>query len=147
MKQDSLHLFLNNAVEFMEYFRNIKKHFDYYNSALSDLDKATQDILHKFELDKISSNEKCRWATELSKIRKDRRYYKDRVETLKLIIETMDEINGKSNQLVSDINKFATIFGVARKSYLNKGNRFYSPKVIKDMTINSQNKRNNKKEK
>ena len=75
MAQDEISKFLNITIEFTEQFRKLKQKYDFYNNAVQELDRATQDVLHKLELDKLSSGEKCKWATQLSNIRKDRRYY------------------------------------------------------------------------
>lgn len=134
MEKDEIGKFLNLTIEFIEHFRKLKQKYDFYNNAVQELDRATQDVLHKLELDKLSSAEKCKWATQLSNIRKDRRYYKDKVDALKSLIDCIDE----SKQFTNDMNRFGNIAGNVRKNYSNRQNRIYTPKVIKEMTIDSQ---------
>lgn len=136
--QDNIYIFLDQTIGFVEGFRKLKSTYDIYVNNIKELDKATQDILHKFELDTIPSNEKCKLATQLSNIRKDRRYYKDKAETLKLMLEAIDEAENKSNQFISNINKLGNLAGIVRKKYANKNSRLYTPRFIKDMVINSQ---------
>ena len=136
--QDNIYTFLDQAIGFVEGFRKLKATYDIYTNNISELDKATQDILHKFELDIIPSNEKCKLATQLSNIRKDRRYYKDKAATLKSILDVIDEAESKSGQFISNVNKLGNMAGVIRKKYASKDSRLYTPRFIKDMVINSQ---------
>ena len=137
MEEDSIGIFLNCTVEFVERFRKLREKYAFYNNAVQELDKATQDILHKLELDRLSSGEKCKWATQLANIRKDRRYYKDKVEALKALIDCIDE--GKS--FANEVNRFGNVAGNIRKSYSNRQYRKYAPRFIKEMKINSQKKK------
>lgn len=141
MEEDCVCVFLNSAIEFIEHFRRIKEKYAFYNNAVQELDKATQDVLHKFELDRLSSGEKCKWATQIANIRRDRRYYKDKAETLRQIIDVIDDIESKNGQFSTDLNKLGNMAGIIRKTHLNKPNRIYTPRVIKEMKINSQRKR------
>lgn len=137
MEEDCVSVFLNSTIEFVEHFRRLKEKYAFYNNAVQELDKATQDILHKLELDRLSSGEKCKWATQLSNIRKDRRYYKDKAEALKALIDCIDE----SKSFANEVNRFGNVAGNLRKNYSNRQYRKYAPKFIKEMKINSQRKR------
>ena len=137
MEEDSIGVFLNCTVEFVERFRKLREKYAFYNNAVQELDKATQDILHKLELDRLSSGEKCKWATQLANIRKDRRYYKDKAECLKTLIDCIDE----SKSFANEMNRFGNVAGNVRKNYMNRQYRKYAPRFINEMKINSQKKR------
>lgn len=132
MEREEIGKFLNLTIEFTEQFRKLRQKYDFYNNAVQELDRATQDVLHKLELDKLSSAEKCKWATQLSNIRKDRRYYKDKVEALKSLIDCIEE----SKSFTNEMNRFGNVAGAVRKSYTNRQYRQYTPKFLKEMTIN-----------
>ena len=68
--------------DFIRFHRLAMSQYRYCTEQLKNCDKYTQDLLHKLELEDLTSSEKGKIATQLKYIRKDRRYYKDRVEEL-----------------------------------------------------------------
>lgn len=102
-----------------------------YDDNLEELqvqDKLTQDYLHKLELEKIPYKERCKIATSLVQNRKDRRYFKDRVEELEPII---DMLNSREQDFRPFIRKLKEVLGQVRKQETYHSNRFYVPKVLR----------------
>ena len=91
---------------------------------VNDLDKATQDIMHKLELEELSYKDNCKLMTQLKTIRKDRRYYKDKVEQYQ-IIATYYKDNKKSVDLLKQK------LGEMRKVEEYHLTRTYVPKILK----------------
>lgn len=90
-------------------------------------EKLTQDYLHSLELDDLKCNERSKIATKLAINRKDRRYYKDRVEELTPIVEFFnDPVNKKV------LDKMKQVLGETRKSEGYHSNRKYIPRVLKE---------------
>lgn len=100
---------------------NIVADYNYVNK----LDKATQDIMHKLELEDLSYAENCKLMTKLKNIRKDRRYYKDRVEQYQVISDYYNA-NKKSVELLRQK------LGEVRKVEEYHSKRTYTPKVLRE---------------
>ena len=65
-------------------------------------------------------------ATQLAICRKNRRYYKDKVQKLQPLIDFLAE---EGNKKV--IEKIKRVLGEIRKQEREHENRFYTPKVLK----------------
>lgn len=130
--------FLEVAVRFAELFKQSKEKFAAYESLVNKSEKATQDILHKMELDNLSRQDKVKFATKLAHVRKDRRYFKDKVDALK---DLMAKFEGYGPSFVGNVNKMADTAAVSFKKYQNRKNRKYTPRVIEDLVIESQQKK------
>lgn len=135
MKKDYVLDFLDVSVKFAECFKTIRTKYDAYVKLVERSDKATQDILHKMELDNLTHSDKLKFATKLAHIRRDRRFFKDKVEALQ---ELMAKFDGYGQSFVGNINKMGAIAGNSRKCYNNRLNRKYTPRVITDLVIESQ---------
>ena len=135
---DYIEQFLDLSIQFVEAYKNVDTKYQTYTTLLSRADKATQDVLHKLELDTLSQSEKAKLATKLTNIRKDRRYYKDKVEALGVIVEKFESWGQSFGGCV---NKLGNIAGTTKKSYQNRVYRKYTPRVITEITINSQKER------
>jgi len=98
-------------------------------SLVNDLDKATQDIMHKLELEDLSYKENCKLMTQLKTIRKDRRYYKDKVEQYMIISQYYKE-NRKPVDLLRQK------LGEMRKVEEYHSTRTYRPRVLKGEQTN-----------
>ena len=98
-------------------------------SLVNDLDKATQDIMHKLELEDLSYKENCKLMTQLKTIRKDRRYYKDKVEQY-MIISQYYKDNRKPVDLIRQK------LGEMRKVEEYHSTRTYRPRVLKGEQTN-----------
>ena len=94
------------------------------------LKKAETDILHKIELDILDKNEKCKVATALKRILKDRRYYKDRIEELTPVVNYHTSDFGKGI-----LNNMRKVLGEVRKAEEYHSNRTYIPKELKNLEV------------
>ena len=100
-----------------------------YNDSFEEvnrLDKLTQDYLHQLELDNLKCAERSKVATQLAICRKDRRYYKDKVEELQPLIDFLEEPENKKV-----IEKLKRVLGETKKREKGHENRFYVPRVLK----------------
>lgn len=93
-------------------------------------DKLTQDYLHSLELDELKYEERNKIATQLAINRKDRRYFKDKVEEYEPIINFFSESQNKAL-----LNKLQNILGKVRKIENYHKNRFYVPKILKEKRV------------
>jgi hypothetical protein len=91
----------------------------------------TQDYLHSLELDDLKCGERSKIATKLATNRKDRRYFKDRVEELEPIVTFFDD---PQNKKVFD--KLQQVLGQVRKQENYHKNRTYTPKILKERENN-----------
>lgn len=97
------------------------KEYKIYSQQVSDMDKATQDVLHQLELgEKISIS---KWSKELVNVRKRRRYAKDMSVKLEPLYQYY--VNNQK-----EINKLKMIVGELRKIDKHQKNRIYKPRVI-----------------
>lgn len=88
-------------------------------------DKIKQDILHKFELDELSPEERRLWDDRLDQCLRERRVHKDAVEELEPVYLFANE----NAQLQ---NKLKQLLGKVRKVESYHANRSYVPKVLKE---------------
>lgn len=129
---DYIEKFLTISVDFYEMYKNIFEKHKIYSMKVNECDKATSDLLHYLELNKLTQQEKAKTATRISEIRKDRRYFKDREEALDDIIEKFESWGQNFDGCVK---KLGNIAGNARQRYRNRKNRKYTPRVIKEIAI------------
>lgn len=73
--------------EFLNFITESKSQYSFCSEEVNNQDKLTQDYLHSLELDDLKCSERSKLATKLAINRKDRRYYKDRVEELEPIVQ------------------------------------------------------------
>lgn len=66
-------------------------------------------------------------ATRLAICRKDRRYYKDKVEELQPLIDFLGETENKKV-----IDRLKRVLGETKKQEKGHENRFYVPRVLKE---------------
>ena len=109
---------------FLDYLRKCNEEYSLNNSVLQEMDRQTQDILHKIELEKISYHEHARLNKELAEVRKSRRKAKDRVIVLNPVAEYIDK-----NRSV--FNSLSQLLGDVRKEEKRLENRMYFPKSEK----------------
>lgn len=115
--------------DFIKLINSAVPSFNYFYDKMLEQDKITQDILHKLELEDVKYNERARLATELQKVRRDRRKYKDCVEELELIKNfALDDKNKKF------INNLGQLVGAVRKVEKYHADRHYFPRVVKGVT-------------
>lgn len=119
MIKNSLHI-----SSFLDFVREAESQYAFCAEEMKTQDKLTQDILHSIELDGLKSGERSKLATKLKTNRKDRRYYKDRVEEYAPVAEYIR----KNKQI---INGLTQLLGEVRKQEKYHENRTYFPKVLK----------------
>lgn len=127
--------FLDTCVDFVAMFRKLRSMYETYNGLHFQAEQATQDILHKLELNSVPYKERCKLMTLLSNIRRDRRYYKDKATALYDFIEVVEKFEVGEEIIVKSINQLGNAAGVVRRKYANRENRIYTPRVIKELKI------------
>lgn len=124
----STKLNMSKSIEkFLWFQKDAIQQYKYCFNKVNECDKLTQDLLHKLELGDISSNEKNKIATQLKYCRKDRRYYKDKVEELEPFVKLFDQAMCKSS-----INEISNSLGAIRKMEKYHECRTYHPRIIKE---------------
>ena len=116
-----------HIAEFLNFISNAQSHYKFCCAEEDTQEKLTQDYLHSLELDNLKCDERSKIATKLVINRRDRRYYKDRVEELDPIVKFFEE---QQNKRVLD--KLREVLGQVRKQEEYHKNRIYIPKVLKE---------------
>lgn len=111
---------------FLNFISNANSHYNYCCEELTKQEKLTQDYLHSLELDNLNYKERSKIATQLSINRKDRRYYKDRIEELEPIVEFMRK--AENARVIKNLER---VLEACRKAENYHKNRLYIPKVLK----------------
>jgi hypothetical protein len=122
MKNPSVYL-----SEFLNFVSTTQSHHKFCTEEMKKQEQLTQDFLHSLELDDLKRDERSKLATKLAINRKDRRYYKDRVEELQPIV---DFFSDPQNKKVLD--KLTNVLGQVRKQENYHKDRAYIPKVLKE---------------
>lgn len=112
--------------EFLNFIANAKSQYNLCSEEMNNQDKLTQDYLHSLELDDLKCNERSKLATKLAVNRKDRRYYKDRVEELEPIVNFFEDPQNKKV-----LDKLTQVLGQTRRMESYHKDRTYTPKVLK----------------
>jgi hypothetical protein len=100
-----------------------------YKSAFDEVntkDKQTQDFLHELELGGLTYQQRCKVATQITRCRKERRYYKDVSETLEPLVSFFEDPQNKKV-----LNELTQILGKMRKQEQYHQNRNYKPRINK----------------
>ena len=124
--------------EFLKFVDEIQSHYTFCKTEMNTQDKLTQDYLHSLELDNLKCKERSKIATQLAINRKDRRYYKDRIEEFEPIVKFFEE-----NQNKRVLDKLKQVLGECRKAERYHQNRTYIPKIMKEKKENITNEENN----
>jgi len=114
----------DEIANFLNIFKDIQVLNNCYIEEIKRQDKITQDILHSLEIDNLKTGERSKLATKLRENRKDRRYYKDRLEELEPLYKFY--MNDKKS-----LEKLKQILGEVRKQEDYHKNRTYYPRVLK----------------
>ena len=112
---------------FLNFVSTAQSHYNFCMDEMKKQEQLTQDYLHSFELDDLKRNERSKLATKLVINRKDRRYYKDRVEELEPIVQFFEE---QQNKKVLD--KLKQVLGATRREEGYHKDRKYVPRVLKE---------------
>ena len=113
--------------EFLNFISEAQVKHRIYSEEVANQDKLTQDYLHSLELDDLKCDERSKVATKLAINRKDRRYYKDRVEEFEPIVEFFADPQHKKM-----LNLMTKVLGDVRKAESYHKNRKYIPRVLKE---------------
>ncbi len=113
--------------EFLNFVSEAQSHYKFCYEEMETQDKLTQDYLHMLELDDLKCSERSKLATKLAINRKDRRYYRDRVEELEPIVRFFEDPQNKKV-----LDKLKEVLGQTRKAENYHKNRIYIPRVLKE---------------
>ena len=113
--------------EFLNFLSSVESSYNFCLSEMKKQEQLTQDYLHSLELDNLKYEERNKVATKLAINRKDRRYYKDRVEEYEPIVKFLNEQKNKNV-----VNQLKQVLGECRKAENYHKDRFYIPKVLKE---------------
>jgi hypothetical protein len=112
---------------FLNFITAAQSHYKFCKEEQERQEALTQDYLHSLELDGLNCGERSKLATKLATNRKDRRYYKDRVEELEPIVQwVLDPANTKA------VNQLKQVLGACRKQENYHKDRTYTPKILKE---------------
>ena len=112
---------------FLNFISTAQSHYNFCMDEMKKQEQLTQDYLHSLELDDLKRNERSKLATKLAINRKDRRYYKDRVEELESVVQFFEEQQNKKM-----LDKLKQVLGATRKAEGYHKYRTYIPKVLKE---------------
>ena len=111
---------------FLDFVTDASTQCRLYGEYVNEEDKLTQDLLHALELGQLSRGERSKIATQLATNRRNRRYYKDRVEELSPIADFFADA---ANKKVLD--RLRHVLGEVRKQEEYHKTRTYKPRVLK----------------
>ena len=124
----------NYLSEFLSFLSEAQSHYKFCVEEMETQDKLTQDYLHSLELDELKCKERSKLATQLSINRKDRRYFKDRIEELEPIVKFFEDTHNKKV-----LDKLTNVLGEIRKAERYHKHRTYIPKILKEKKENNIN--------
>lgn len=113
--------------EFLNFVSAAQSQYRFCFDEVNQQDKLTQDYLHSLELDSLKCDERSKLATKLAINRKDRRYYKDRVEEFEPLVKFFEEPKNKDV-----LHKLTQVLGQVRKAENYHKDRTYIPRVVKE---------------
>ncbi len=122
--------------DFLNFLTQVESTYSDSFEEMKRQENLTQDFLHMMELGELSYSERNKLATKIVANRKDRRFYKDKVEEYKPIIDFLADQNNKKI-----INQLKRVLGDVRKVENYHSRRFYVPKVLdkkEDVCTNDQ---------
>lgn len=128
-----------NIENFLNFYDAVKRDYDTAFEMVNQCDKLTQDLLHRLELESLSTSEKNKIATQLKYCRKDRRYWKDIVEETEGFVNMFNQTeaslsDGKKKAEVEAnrrfINMLRETLGKTRRQEGYHANRSYKPRII-----------------
>lgn len=124
-----------NIENFLNFYDSIQREYCVAFEMVNKCDKLTQDLLHRLELEDLSTGEKNKIATQLKYCRKDRRYWKDIVEETGPFVQLFTMADGAKKPEVELYRKFINVLrealGKTRKQEAYHVSRSYKPRVIR----------------
>ena len=119
---------------FLNFYNDAKAEYLYAKEQLSKCQDYTQDILHILEIGNTPYRARCKLMTKLTTCRRDRRYWKDRVEELEPFIKIFDadsaNCKGESDRNKRVLNLLREALGAARKVENYHSDRNYKPRIF-----------------
>lgn len=119
--------FSQSISDICKMFDDAKKDYDWSGQQVVEMDRLTQDYLHKLELEDLSYGERAKVATALRNCRKLRREHKDTTEILEPLVSFLETDKGKNlNNLLKEC------LGKTRKAEDKMQTRVYHPRVLQN---------------
>lgn len=118
---------------FLNYLRQAEESSKAAQSSKSEAESATQDILHKLKLEKISYHTGAKLARILETVKQERRQAKKEMERLQPLLNWIEENH-------SMIKALERVLGEMRKTERNMQHRSYIPKtnILKEVELQNQ---------
>jgi hypothetical protein len=113
---------------FLKLVDTIQKEYETAYEIVSEKDKELTDITHKAELNSLKQNEKAKLMTELQHNRRERRYWKNKVDEF----APLHELMSNSKEFKSTIAQLKQVLGKVRKAEEYLENRTYKPRAKKN---------------
>ena len=113
-------------------FREIIHDYEYAQAECAKLDKTHQDLLHAIEF--FTYDDRGKISTQLAKVRKERRMYKDTMGLLEPMYTLLKSPSG-----ADFTNRLTQVLGQVRKQERYLQDKCYYPRVMKNLKfINGQ---------
>lgn len=122
-----------NIADFCNFYTEAINTYAYCKELMKECDDLTQDLLHQLELDEATRDERAKIATQLRYCRKDRRYYKDRIEELEPFVTLFSDQYQESKTNKRTMNLLTNCLGAVRKQEAYHTSRTYKPRIIKEV--------------
>lgn len=118
-------VFSENISAICRMFDDAIKDYQWNDEKVAEMDRLTQDYLHKLELDGLKYEERAKVATQLAKCRQERREHKDTVMILEPLVQYLSSDKGRQLS-----NLLKEVLGKTRKAEEKMENRVYYPRVL-----------------
>ena len=112
---------------FLKLIDSVSKEYQIAFDMVGEKDKETIDFMHEVELKKLKQNEKAKMMTMLVEIRKERRYWKNKVDEYQSLNELLNDKEFKKT-----IEQLKQVLGKVRKAENYLEDRKYKPRVKKE---------------
>lgn len=110
---------------FLKLVEKVRKEYEAARDMVNYMDKELTDIVHKAELEHLKQHEKARLMTELQKNRKERRYWKNKVDEY----QPLYELFSTSKEFKPTVEQLKQVLGKVRKAENYLQYRKYKPRV------------------
>lgn len=127
VKKNEIPNFSENISATCKLLDDAQKDYQWNSDKVVEMDRLTQDYLHKLELGDLKYEERAKVATQLARCRQERREHKDTVQILEPLVQYLETDRGK--QL---LNHLREVLGKTRKAEERMENRVYFPRVLKE---------------
>lgn len=117
---------------FLKLLDDVPKEYKVAYDIVNEKDKEVQDIMHEVELNQLKTNEKAKLMTELQNNRRERRYWKDKVDEY----QPLNDYLNQSKEFKNVINQLKQILGKVRKAEKYLEERIYKPRIRKKESEN-----------